>query len=86
MKICSNLRVGRFLTAIVAICAVALSGGCSLTEDSSLGYNMLPENQKMVMRHLTFKGNKVISFDAENSTADESRYKESTGHFFETSL
>ena len=89
MKICSNLRGGRLVSAIAGLAGAALLAGCSLTEDSSLGYDIVPNHQKMVMRHLTFKGGKVIAFDAENSTADKSVYKEraaANGNFFETSL
>ncbi len=89
MKICSNLRKGALLAAITGVAGALLLGGCSLTEDSSLGYEIVPNPQKMVMRHLTFKGGKVIAFDEENSTEDKSVYTERpapSGNFFETSL
>lgn len=89
MKICSNLRTGGFRAAIAGVAGALLLTGCSLTEDSSLGYDIVPNHQKMVMRHLTFKGGKVIAFDAENSTAERSVYTErpaASGNFFETSL
>ena len=89
MKICSNLRGDRLASVVAGLAGAVLLAGCSLTEDSSLGYDIVPNPQKMVMRHLTFKGGKVIAFDAENSTADKSVYKEraaASSNFFETSL
>lgn len=89
MKICSNLRTGRLSAVVAGVAGALLLTGCSLTEDSSLGYDIVPNHQKMVMRHLTFKGGKVISFDVANSTAERSEYTErpaASGNFFETSL
>ena len=91
MKIYSNLLRGASGMATAAAClfAMAFSTGCSADVDETLGYEMLPQNQKMIMRHLTFKGGKVIKFDTQNSTDDESVYIETpapSGNFFETTL
>ena len=64
--------------------------GCSADVDTELGYDILPENQKMEMRHLTFKGGQVISF-VKGNTADENgivggEYHKRDGRFFETRL
>ena len=91
MKIYSNLLRGAsgIVTAAACLFAMAFSTGCSADVDETLGYEMLPQNQKMIMRHLTFKGGKVIKFDTQNSTDDESVYIETpapSGNFFETTL
>lgn len=84
-----NLRsVAVKLTGFVA--SLALLAGCSADVDTELGYDILPENQKMEMRHLTFKGGQVISF-VKGSTADENgivggEYHKRDGRFFETRL
>jgi len=90
MRNCFNLRKATAAAVAAAgILGISTLTGCSTTADPTLGYEILPEHQKMVMRHLTFKGGKVIRFDAENSTDGESRYTEKaapSGNFFETSL
>lgn len=91
MKIYSNLLRGAsgIVTAAACLFAMAFSTGCSADVDETLGYEMLPQNQKMIMRHLTFKGGKAIKFDTQNSTDDESVYIETpapSGNFFETTL
>ena len=60
--------------------------GCTGTSDGELGYDMIPSHQMMKMRHLTFKGGKVIKFDPSASSDDKSVYTERAGKFFETSL
>lgn len=86
----NHLRKALAATVTAAgIFGMSVLTGCSPTVDPTLGYEIVPEHQKMVMRHLTFKGGKVIRFDAQNSTDDESRYTEKdapSGNFFETSL
>ncbi len=89
MNCVSSPRVLR--TAIVTLCAAAaaLLGGCTTEVDPTLGYDIVPENRRMVMRHLTFKGGKMIRFDRDASTDAESKYEEvpaPSGNFFETSL
>lgn len=90
MRNCFNLRKATAAAVTAAgILGMSMLTGCSTTADPTLGYEIVPEHQKMVMRHLTFKGGKVIRFDAQSSTDDESRYTEKaapSGNFFETSL
>ena len=43
----------------VAMAALVL-GGCTMTADSTLGSNIMPEDQIMAMRHLKFQGNKHL--------------------------
>lgn len=71
--------VGIFAAAMFAV-------GCSADVDTELGYDIIPDHQKMEMRHLTFKGGKVISFNAAASSENESKYTEREGKFFRTSL
>lgn len=70
------------LCAAVALFAV----GCSADVDSELGYDIIPDHQKMEMRHLTFKGGKVLRFNAAASDEDKSVYDSEEGNFFRTSL
>jgi hypothetical protein len=70
------------LVALVALLAV----GCSADVDSELGYDIIPNHQKMEMRHLTFKGGKVLKFNATASDNDKSVYDTEEGKFFRTSL
>lgn len=84
MRACSSfLRVAAEALSIIAI---VLCTGCSADVDGNLGYNMVPEDQKMVMRHLTFKGGQAIEYDEENSTDTHSVYIKKPGQFFTTSL
>ncbi|MBQ9138422.1 MAG: DUF4270 family protein [Alistipes sp.] len=70
------------LVAVVALFAV----GCSADVDSELGYDIIPDHQKMEMRHLRFKGGKVLVFNSSASSDDKSVYDEREGKFFRTSL
>ena len=49
------------LLAVVA--ATLVFEGCSMTADKTLGSNIMPEEQVMVMRHLKFQGNNIIRFN-----------------------
>ena len=71
---------------VVAVVALAVATGCSGMVDTDLGYEMIPEHQKMEMRHLEFKGGKLITFDWKQSTEDKYVSKELPGNFFETRL
>ena len=71
---------------VVGLVALLSLTACSATIDSDLGYEMIPDHQKMEIRHLRFKGGKVIKFNAAASNDNESHYDERDGQFFETSL
>ena len=75
-----------FTFSILLSAAVLMTVGCTGTSDGELGYDMIPSHQMMKMRHLTFKGGKVIKFDPSASSDDKSVYTERAGKFFETSL
>ena len=85
MMNCFNFKLFTLRAALLAFVAIA-TVGCSADVDSELGYDIIPDHQKMEMRHLTFKGGKVISFNAAASTDDKSEYIEREGKFFRTSL
>lgn len=78
MMNCFRLRFG----ALVALFVV----GCSADVNSELGYDIIPDHQKMEMRHLTFKGGKVIKFNSAASNENQSVYDSEEGRFFRTSL
>jgi hypothetical protein len=46
----------------VAVAALVFEG-CTMTADSTLGANMMPEEQVMEMRHLKIRGNKIIRYN-----------------------
>ena len=67
---------------LVSIVVVLCSVGCSMHSDNTIGSDIMPQGQAMVMRHLKFKGNTVISFDA---TSGEPTSKNLEGsNYFET--
>ena len=67
---------------LVSIVVVLCSVGCSMHSDNTIGSDIMPQGQTMVMRHLKFKGNTVISFDA---TSGEPTSKNLEGsNYFET--
>ena len=78
MMNCFRLLFG----ALVALFIV----GCSADVNSELGYDIIPDHQKMEMRHLTFKGGKVIKFNSAASNENQSVYDSEEGRFFRTSL
>ena len=68
-------RFCRTISLLVIVVAILAFVGCSMTADNTLGSNMMPENQVMVMRHLKFQGNKIIRLNAdtgENEVVDAS--------------
>ena len=58
-------RFGRTISTLLAVVAVLVFEGCSMTADDTLGSNIMPEGQIMTMRHLTFRGSKMIAYNAE---------------------
>ncbi len=74
----------RHITYLLSLFLVALLfEGCTMTEDSTLGSNMMPEDQVMSMRHLRFRGSKIISY---NSATDANETVDTGKEFFETRL
>ena len=62
MRNLSN-RLFRYTHLLSLIVASLFAVGCTIVEDSTLGSNMMPEEQVMVMRHLKFQGNNKIYFN-----------------------
>jgi len=58
-------RFCRTISLLSVVAATIIFGGCSMTADSTLGSNMMPEDQIMVMRHLKFQGNNIIRLNTE---------------------
>ena len=85
MMNCLKIKLSSLHLLVLATVAL-ISVGCSADVDSELGYDIIPDHQKMEMRHLRFKGGKVIVFNAATSTEDKSEYTEREGKFFRTSL
>lgn len=85
MMNCLKIKLSSLHLLVLATVAL-ISVGCSADVDSELGYDIIPDHQKMEMRHLRFKGGKVIVFNAATSTEDKSEYIEREGKFFRTSL
>ena len=63
-------RFGRTISALLVAVAALAFEGCTMTADDTLGSNIMPEEQVMVMRHLKFQGNKIIRYN-QNSEANE---------------
>ncbi|MBR6655799.1 MAG: DUF4270 family protein [Alistipes sp.] len=70
---------------LVAVAALAFVG-CSMTADDTLGSNMMPEQQVMVMRHLKFKGNTVVRYNPETEKNEEKDASLEGKNFLETRL
>ena len=85
MKNLSN-RVCRTISLLSVVIVALVFGGCSMTADNTLGSNIMPEDQIMVMRHLKIKGNKIVRYNP-NSEANEEVNAENEGkNFIETRL
>ena len=85
MMNCLKIKLS-VLRLFVVVAVATFCVGCSADVNSELGYDIIPDHQKMEMRHLRFKGGKVITFNAGQSTEDKSEYTEREGKFFRTSL
>ena len=59
---------------------------CTMTADETLGSNIMPEDQVMVMRHLKFKGNKIIRLNTTTGENEEVDASLEGKNFLETRL
>ena len=68
MKRYANLRKILNAVAVISITAISLFAGCT-TSDNTLGYEIIPENQKMQIRFKSFYAGKVYkdTFDKEQN-------------------
>lgn len=68
-------RFCKTISLLLVVVATLVMGSCSMTADDTLGSNIMPENQIMVMRHLKFQGNKILRLNTttgENEVVDAS--------------
>ena len=59
-------RFRKTLSLLLVALSALVMGSCTMTEDSTLGSNMMPEEQVMVMRHLKFQGNNIIRLNPDS--------------------
>ena len=79
-------RFCRTISFVFVVVAMLAFEGCSMVTDNTLGSDIMPEGQVMVMRHLKFQGNKIIRF---NATTGENEVKDASldgKNFLETRL
>ena len=72
MRNYSNI-VCRTISLLFVFAAAFVFESCTMTADDTLGSNIMPEDQVMVMRHVKFQGNKIIHLDTStgsNKTVD----------------
>ena len=68
------------LTLLIVVVSLVVSG-CTMTADNTLGSDIMPEGQVMVMRHLKIRGSEMVRYNAETATNESVN----TGKkFFET--
>ena len=79
----------RFCSTIAALLVVATIfafGSCTMTADNTLGSNIMPEDQVMVMRHLKIKGNKIVRYNPDTEKNEEVDAALEGKNFVETRL
>ncbi len=79
-------RFCRTISLMLVVVAALAFVGCSMTADDTLGSNMMPEQQVMVMRHLKFKGNTVVRYNPETEKNEEKDASLEGKNFLETRL
>lgn len=67
---------------LIIVVTTLFMGSCTMVADDTLGANMMPEEQVMVMRHLKFKGNNIVRIGADGSNEEVDSGKK----FLETRL
>jgi len=79
-------RFCRAISILSFMLAALFLGGCSMTADSTLGANMMPEEQVMEMRHLKFRGNSIIRLNPETGENEVKDAALEGKNFLETRL
>ena len=79
-------RFSRIIAALLVAFAMLSFESCTMTADDTLGSNIMPEEQVMVMRHLKFKGNKIIRLNAATGENEEVDASLEGKNFLETRL
>ena len=69
MKSYANLRRLLNCVAAISIAAIALFSGCTTLSDDTLGFELIPENQRMQIRFKSFYAGRVYkqTFDKEQN-------------------
>ena len=79
MRVCSKL-FRNIIIAFLTFFALTTTG-CKMVEDSSLGSNIMPEDQIMLMKHLKYQGNNIIRI---NDAGTNEKFPVSGKNFIET--
>ena len=79
-------RFSRTISALLLAVAMLVFEGCTMIADDTLGSNIMPEEQVMVMRHLKFQGNKIIRYKPNTEKNEEVDASLEGKNFFETRL
>ena len=79
-------RFCRTISLLSVVIATLAFWGCSMTADNTLGSNIMPEEQVMVMRHLKFQGNKIIRYNPNTEQNEEIDASLEGKNFLETRL
>lgn len=66
MKISSKVFRHILCTLCITIASLAISS-CTMVADSTLGSNLMPEDQVMVMKHLKYQGNNIIRINTDGT-------------------
>lgn len=74
------------ISLLLVIVAAFVFGGCTMTADDTLGSNIMPEDQVMVMRHVKFQGNKIIHLDSTTGSNKEVDTLDNGENYLETRL
>lgn len=61
-------RIRYNILALLAVVVSLVVSGCTMTADNTLGSDIMPEGQVMVMRHLKIRGSEVVRYNAETAT------------------
>ena len=56
-------RIRYNILALLAVVVSLVVSGCTMTADNTLGSDIMPEGQVMVMRHLKIRGSEVVRRD-----------------------
>ena len=64
-------RFSKTILLLSLLLSALFMGGCTMTADNTLGSDVMPEGQVMVMRHLKFKGNKIVKLNPETGANQE---------------
>ena len=70
----------------MVVVAIFVFGSCTMTADNTLGSNIMPEEQVMVMRHLKIKGNTIVRYNPDTESNEEIDASLDGKNFVETRL